>query len=281
MFQCLPRWCTHAMFAVLFPVAYFGIRQLVGICRKNLYRVYGGSKTPKDYNAMTRSCFKEMGHAMLDMLYFVRRPKALKDITRIHGEDHLRDALDKQRGAVVVTAHLGNFPLMFLSLVSLGYKVNVVIRSMRDKEFSRFMYDLCALWGIRMLETLPQRTFLKEALTALHRNELLVILLDEVVPPQEGVQVSFLGTEVTRGTGPMLFHQRTGSDIIPMFIAQDVEKHFQIFIEPALKIEGGSDTQEIMRKHIAQLTQIMESYIRQYPTQWGGWLNKRWMSQGA
>lgn len=277
--QFLPRWFTQLIFAALFPFAYFGIRHLTRICHRNLHAAYGISKTFYDYEVMTKACFRNMGHAMLDMLYFVKRPQQLRARTHIHNEERLKQALGQGLGAVVVTAHLSNFPLMFLFLVSQGYKVNVVIRSMRDRDFGKFMYDLCALWGIRMIETFPQKTFIKESFAALRRNELLVILLDEVVPGDEGVRVPFFGMSVSRGTGPMLFHERVGSPVISILIAQDEKKHFQVFVEPSLDIVTQFSEPENMRKNIASLTSTLETYIKKYPTQWGGWLNKRWVAQ--
>jgi KDO2-lipid IV(A) lauroyltransferase len=170
---------------------------------------------------------------------------------------------------------------MFVSLVQKGYKVNVVIRSMRSEGFGKFMYDLCALWKINMIETFPQRHFIKETFAALKRNELLVILLDEVVPQEEGVMVDFFNSKVARGPGPLLFHERIGAPILPMFIAQDSEGHFDIFIEKPLNIEKRFSADENMMKNISALTSTIESFVRRYPAQWGGWLNKRWISQSV
>ena len=276
LMQLLPRFFVQAFFGGLSRIAYIGITNLKKICKTNLRLAYGDSKTIDEYEAMTRGCFDNIGRSMMDMLYFVKRPKKLSKIVCIHNEDRLRKALEEKRGVIVTTAHLSNFPLMFLSLVSRGYKVNVVIRSMRDKGFGRFMYDLCALWKINMIETLPKKNFVKETFGALRRNELLVILLDEVVPTEEGVQVPFFASKVTRGTGPMLFHNRQGSPILPMFIAQKEDGHFDIFVENPLTVEARLSPHENMVKNIANLTATIESFVKKYPTQWGGWLNKRW-----
>lgn len=227
---------------------------------------------------MTWACFDNIGRSMMDLLYFVERPKELSKIVNIHNEESLIKVLQGNQGAIIATAHLGNFPLMFVSLVQKGYKVNVVIRSMRDEGFGKFMYELCALWKIKMIETFPQRHFIKEAFGALKRNELLVILLDEVVPREEGVLVDFFNSKVARGPGPLLFHERLGSPILPMFIAQDKEERFDIFIEEPLKVEKGFSVDENMVKNISTLTTIIETFVRKYPAQWGGWLNKRWIS---
>jgi len=276
--QLLPRCCAQALFGGLSRIAYLCIHNLKKICRANLQLAYGQMKTADEYEAMVRACFDNIGRCMMDLLYFVERPKKLLKIVRIHHEERLKKALEAKRGVIVVSAHLGNFPLLFLSLVRQGYKVNVVIRSMREKGFSKFMYDLCALWKINMIETLPKKHFIKETFGALKRNELLVILLDEVVPEDEGVKVPFFGSHVTRGTGPMLFHDRLGAPIMPMFITQERQGSFDIFIEEPLVVEASMSLEENTVRNIAKLTSTVESFVKSYPTQWGGWLNKRWIA---
>ena len=141
---------------------------------------------------------------------------------------------------------MGNFPLMFVALVQKGYKVNVVIRSMRDENFSKFMYRLCDRWGINMIQTSPAKQFVRESLAALKRNELLFILLDEVVAKENGVKVKFLNREVSRAKGPVLFFERTSSPVLPMFIVKDDKGHFQIFIQPPFEMAQGTSAPENM-----------------------------------
>lgn len=281
MTQFLPRGWAQALFGVLTRLAYLGIRSIKQICRINLKFVYGETKTAQEYESMVRACFDNIRRCMMDLLYFVERPKELLKIVRIHHEERLQEALQARQGVIVVTAHLNNFPLMFVSLVVKGYKVHVIIRTMREKGFSKFMYDLCALWKINMIETLPKKHFIKETFGALRRNELLFILLDEVVPEEEGVKVPFLGSYVTRATGPLLFQERHGSPIVPMFITQEKDGSFDIFIEEPLVLERTMSPEENTLKNITSLTMIIESFVKKYPTQWGGWLNKRWISSRA
>ena len=165
---------------------------------------------------------------------------------------------------------------MFVSLAQKGYKVNVVIRSMRDENFSKFIFYLCDKWGIKMIQTSPGKKFLKESLGALKRNELLFFLLDEVVAKENGVKVKFFDRDVVRAKGPILFLERTFSPILPMFIVQDERKHFKVFIKQPFEIIKGGSAQDNMVKNIAGLTNIVEYFVKQYPFQWGGWFNKRW-----
>lgn len=271
----LPLWFISLVLNGLFSIALIGLKGLKKVCLRNLQSVYQETKTPQEYKAMTEGCIKNIGYSMTDMLYYAQRPEKLSRILSIENEDCLIRALEKGRGVIAVTAHLGNFPLMFLSLVRRGYQVNVIIRPMRNQAFGRFMDEMCAQWNINMIRTQPPRNFLKETLGALKRNELLFILLDEEAREDSGVLVDFLNSRVSRAAGPMLFHQRAGSPVMPVFIVKE-EKNFRIFIEPELTVEDRFSAMENNTLNISALTRVIETYVKKYPQQWGGWLNKRW-----
>lgn len=272
----MPRWLMGLFMEGAFPVVFLTIRELRRICIRNFQLVYGDSKDKRGYEQITRRYIKSIGYAMMDLLYYVYRPDELSKIVHFEHEDRLKKALESGKGVIAVSAHMGNFPLMFVSLVQKGYKVNVIIRSMRDENFSKFMYRLCDRWGIRMIQTSPAKQFVRETLAALKRNELLFILLDEVVAKEDGVKVKFLNREVARARGPVLFFERTSAAVVPMFIVKDEQNHFKVFIEQPFAIDKGGTTQENMVKNIAGLTHIVERFVNQYPFQWGGWFNKRW-----
>lgn len=274
--QIMPRWLIDISMGGLFLIAPFFLKKIKSICIKNFHILYGSSKKPKEYRQLANKYLRLIGHSMMDLLYYLNCPKELSEIVHFENEDYLKKALHLDRGVIVVTAHLSNFPLMFVSLAQKGYKVNVIIRKMRDADFSKFMYQQCHKWNINMIETSPKKEFLRGSLKALKRNELLFILLDEVVPQEGGVEVRFFNSNVSRAAGPMLFLERTGSPILPMFIAQEDNNGFRIFIEKPFEIYTGGTKEENTVKNIAGLTNIIEDFVRRYPLQWGGWLNKRW-----
>lgn len=274
--KIMPRWMINGFIEVVFPLVSLGMGKLRQICVRNLQLVYGDSKDQRECESISNQLIKSIGYSMMDLMYYVDRPEQLSKIVSLEYEDHLKEALKLGKGVIAVSAHMGNFPLMFVSLVQRGYKINVVIRNMRDEDFSIFMHRMCARWGINMIPTSPGKRFLKESLDALKRNELLFILLDEAVAPKDGVKVKFLNSEVTRATGPMLFLKRTDSPIVPFFIVQDEQKHYKIFIEEPYEVYRGGDGPENVTKNIMGLNQIIERFVSRYPFQWGGWFNKRW-----
>jgi KDO2-lipid IV(A) lauroyltransferase len=272
----LPRWCVNFFSELLFNVIYLALDRQKDICSRNLQSIYGGIYDKHGYQSMTKACLKNISQGMLDLLYFVNRPQELMRVVHVNHEEYLKAALEKGHGVIVVSAHLGNVPLLFIALSQKGYKVNVIIRPMRDKDFGQFMQELCARRGINMIETVPLKSFIKKSLQSLHRNELLFILLDEFVEDEFAVKVKFFNRQVNRAVGPVLFHERTGAPVLPIFIAGDLKNNLQIFIHKETEIEQGQSLEESTVRNISNLTRLIEDYVSRFPLQWGGWLSKRW-----
>lgn len=271
----LPRWCIAGLITPIYYIASPFMGRMRAITLKNLRAVYGPEKDDVFYRKMWAKCLRRAAGLMIDMIYYVEHPAELTPRVVTHGEERLRAALDKGKGVIACTAHLNNFPLMFVSLIQKGYKINVIIRPMRDPEFSKFMFGQCEKWGVHMIPTKPQREFLRETYGALQRNEILVIVIDEIPPGDAGVQVTFFGREVKRATGPLLFQRKFGSPILPMFIVQDEQDRFHVHIEEEVPIKEGPAA-ETDAHNMNTMTAVTEKYIRFYPEQWGGWFNKRW-----
>lgn len=271
-----PRWFMYSILRFLFFIAYFFLKELRRIGMGNLQAVYANQKTQRELELMTKMSIKNIGYSMMDMLYFVDRPKEFAQIATVSGEEYLKEALTLGRGVIGITAHLGNFPLMFLTLIERGYKVNVIIRPMRDEKFGEFMHKECAKWNIKMIELYPQKEFLKKSFQALKQNELLFILLDEVVPEHTGVRVPFFRRVVERATGPMMFYERFKSPVVPMFMVKDERGHFDILIKEPIEIIETQDKNLDHIQNISRMTKVIEEVVAAYPLQWGGWLNKKW-----
>ena len=118
-----PRRLIELFMEGLFPIIYLMTKELSRICQRNLQLVYGVSKDKKKYELITKQCIKTISYAVIDLLYYVDRPDKLLKITHIENEDHLKKALELGQGVIAVSAHFGNFPLMFVSLAQKGYKV--------------------------------------------------------------------------------------------------------------------------------------------------------------
>jgi KDO2-lipid IV(A) lauroyltransferase len=71
---------------------------------------------------------------------------------------------------------------------------------------------------------------------------------------------------------------RTKAAVIPSFIVRQKDDTHKIIFEEPLNLEEGRTYQETIIINIQKLTNIIESYIRKYPAEWG-WIHRRWKSR--
>jgi len=230
----------------------------------------------KDRKKISKDFFIFMAQSGLEMLYYLRHQKELNNV-RIEGEQHLRAALAQKRGVVMVSAHIGNFPLMGLKLAQEGFPVNFVMRPMRDPKAGAYIQGLRDGTGVKTIYSYPRKECVNGILKALRNNEIVIIQMDQNFGTN-GVWVKFFNELAATPTGPIVFAMRTNALIVPAYIyCEGAGKHC-IVIEPGETLIEKEDKDEMVLVNVAKFTRIMENWIRLHPHQWG-WIHKRWKSR--
>ena len=248
------------------------------IARESLEIAFGGEKSRREIDGITRRCFENLGHGMLEMLYFMAHP-ALTDRRVVwEGKEHLDRALAQGRGAIAVTAHFGNFPLMMLCCARQGYKTSAIIRPARDEVLERYLFRRRGECGVNTVYAVPRRECVVNSLKSLSDGHVLFIPLDQNFGSGAGVFVDFFGQKAATATGPVVFARRSKAPIVPMFIIRQKDGTHRIIVEPAFALEERADEDEAVSVNIGKLTHLIEQYIRRYPHEWG-WMHRRWKSK--
>lgn len=247
---------------------------------QNLKFAFGREKSKDEIRCIAKAYFKNFGRGMVDNIYFADRPELLDQNICIEGQEHLDRALEQGNGAILTGGHFGDFILMYFKLVRAGYKVNVIMRRVRDESFEKFLSEFRQNRGLNAIYDLPAKKCVVQCIKALRNNEVLVILLDQNYGSASRVFVDFFGRKAATATGPMVFSLRTKAPILPIFCLQgDGPMKHKVIVEPPMVIDPGDDPDDQIYRGVAKITKIIEGYIRQYPDQWGGWIHKRWKSK--
>jgi len=246
---------------------------------ENLKKVFKDTKSEKEIKQIAQHCFDNTIADMIELIYYIDRPdKILNDVT-IEGLEYLEDSIRAGNGAIMMSAHFGNFVLMLTRMVIAGYETNCITKRTRDAQFERYITKLRDHRGFKAIYALPRKRCIIESIKALRRNNLLFILFDQNFGSDGQVFVDFLGLKAATATGPVVLAQRTGAPIHPIFIISEGKQKFKIkILKPvAMKFEDGGRRELI--NHVAKLTGIIEDFVLKYPSQWGGWFHKRWKTK--
>jgi KDO2-lipid IV(A) lauroyltransferase len=187
----------------------------------------------------------------------------------VEGEQTLRDALAGGRGCIAFSGHLGNWEIMASIFARLGLPVSVVVTSQRNKRVEQLIDDIRRSTGI---EIIKRRDAVRGVLSALKRNRVVAILIDQDAH-EDGAFVPFFGKSTSTPRGPAVFHLRTGA---PLVFAHSVRLPGERYRIQVTNVDTTDldDADELTARMTAQL----EAAIRETPEQWT-WMHKRWKTR--
>jgi KDO2-lipid IV(A) lauroyltransferase len=178
---------------------------------------------------------------------------------KIPGREYVDQALSNGKGAIILSAHMGNWELGGVFMALLGYPMISVALPHRHSKVNSFFNFQREKRGAVVVPSLG--VSVRRIYEALKNNKLVALVADRDFA-SGGRKMPFLGLEKTIPRGPAALSMRTGAPIIPCFvIRQPDNSHILEFLKP---INSNASEEDI----IAEYTKVIEAKIRQYPSQW-------------
>lgn len=275
--KVIPAGCLYAFAKNIAVLAYLFAKKQKKIALDSLTIAFSREKSRREIEEIARNCFIYMAKSAVELMFFFDKPGALREKVEIQGRQNLDKALAGGRGAILVSAHFGNFPLLLGRLALEGYKAGGIMRPMRDARVEKIFLEKRDKFGVKTIYSQPRNECVNNTIAALRNNELVFIPIDQNFGTG-GVFVDFFGEKAATATGPVIFAQRTKAALIPCFILRQPDDTHKIIFEAELELKEGKDSQDTILINIQRLTDIIESYIRRYPAEWG-WIHRRWKSK--
>ena len=198
----------------------------------------------------------------------------LDKIMTIEGEDIIRTALQNGRGAMILTAHLGNFDLLGMFASNRGYPLTIVSKKIKQATANRVWYALRERFGINVLFA---HNAARGCLKALRANSLVGFMLDQNRPREQGVFVQFFGRPASTTPGLAVLASQAQAPVIPVFLTRRKDGTHHLRILPLIEPPPDRSPATIL-SYTQRYTSIIEDQIRAQPSQWI-WIHRRWKAQ--
>ena len=221
---------------------------------------------------IARETFENLGRSVVEVCKIYHgRGRAIIDAVEFRGLEHYRQALAKGKGVAVIVAHCGNWELLALAFGARYHHVTSVARRQDNPYLNRVTERMRKVYGNGIMY---KEGALRGMLTALKRQEMIGMMIDQAVHSSDGVLVDFIGRPAWTTRVPALIARKSGAALMPAFIHREGLKHI-ITIYPEY-LPSRSDDPEINAAEDARgLTRYIENYVIEHPTQWY-WVHKRW-----
>jgi KDO2-lipid IV(A) lauroyltransferase len=259
---------SYSMACLLADLHYFLYSKERRAIISNLKVVLGslGEGRDKELEAIARKVFRNFAKYLVDFLRFSKVDAAyIKKYVKIEEARHIEQALERGKGVIILSAHIGNWELGGSVLGMLGYRMNAVVLSHKNESVNDFFIDQRNMGNFRSIEFGAN---LRGCYRALKNNELLALLGDRNFS-NTGVVTEFFGRKALMPIGPAALALRTGAAIVPSYMIRLADDTFKfVFEEPIYAEDKGrrddAALEDVMKKYLPSV----ENAVRTYPEQW-------------
>lgn len=190
----------------------------------------------------------------------------------IEGKENLAQALSHGRGAILATAHCGNWELLGAALALNGFPLVGVAQKQTNGAMDRFINEQRVLSGMHI----TYKSDVLEMVRMLSKGKVIGLLIDQDAH-DNGIFVDFFGRTASTPQGAAALARLKDAPIVPALINCQGKIH-TLTILPAQWITKSNNKQQDIKEMTQLLTLIIERHIRKYPYEWF-WLHNRWKTK--
>lgn len=251
-------------------IAYHRARTRRAIASRNLDLCFPGL-TIAERRKLLRAHFASLGRALFETgLAYWAPDTRLSGLARVDGVHHLRAALARGHGAILIAGH---FTSMELSARLLGLEVefDAVFRPFNNAEI-----DAIVRSGRRraVRRAIPKKSF-RQFLRGLRENRAILITVDQATTARNRIMAPFFDVPAPTSVNAARIAQKTGAVVLPLlWLRQPDLSGYRVEIGAPLTNFPSADSLSDARR----MNALIEEQVRQAPEQYY-WIHRRFKAE--
>ncbi len=180
------------------------------------------------------------------------------------------------KGAVILTAHFGNFELLPAAHALHGYPITLVHHTQRFLAGDALMTYVRERAGIKVIR---KHAAARAVLKSLNQGELVGIPFDQNAKRSEAVFVPFFGEPAATSGGLARLVAIAEVPVVPVFLLRERNRRrHRIEILDEIPIQRTDDSRADIEENTRRFTRAIEDFVRRHPTQFL-WTHRRYRTR--
>jgi len=181
----------------------------------------------------------------------------------------ITDLLDKGSGAILISAHVGNFELAeyFFEEIDTRSQINLVTADSEHEDIKEYLDSVGKKSKIKFILLEEDMSHIFKINTALNQGELVCFTGDRFVEGSKYLSEKLLGKEASFPAGPYVLSSRLQVPVLFVYVMKDTAKHYHLYAETT-DVDHG-DAKRLLQKYISSV----ENMLDKYPLQWFNFFN--------
>ncbi|BCL61675.1 hypothetical protein DGMP_23680 [Desulfomarina profundi] len=189
------------------------------------------------------------------------------------GYNTLLDLIEKKKGVVLLTGHVGNWQAALANLDGLPVRVHALMQYDRQAVAKHF-FDIRGKRSFEIIDADGPFGGMIDAAAALQRGEVVTIMGDRLISGSSS-GVDFLGEPMKLPDAAYMLAATAGAPVAVLFAAKTGRKTYQLkmwdYFYP--RYEDRSRRALMLRECAGKYIAAMEAYLQQFPFQWYNFYN--------
>jgi KDO2-lipid IV(A) lauroyltransferase len=191
-----------------------------------------------------------------------------KTVFTIKNKNVLDEALDKNKGVLLITGHFGLWEKWGAWLGKNKYPLWGIIQRQANRGSDLFFKEIRESYG---MSHIYKTSSVDQSYKILKQNQILILASDQDAK-DKGVIVNFFNHKTSVPKGAALFHLKTGAALIFSVSTKNTDGSMTIYFEE-LKIEDSPTVESITQAY----TKMLEDKISKFPDHYF-WFHRKWKS---
>lgn len=265
---CVPLWLEPLIMVVWSLVFLLWGPGRRGVMR-NLSAILPGSTPPANF-VRTYRVFWNFAWSIADNVRF-KETRVTPD-WEIVGREHFDRLLAHESGAILLTAHMGNYDLGAQIFAETSDRRIVMVRAPevdpQTREYEEKLHDRTTTDALKVDFNTRASELALELLHSLQNGEIIAIQGDRVTPGISSMRTTLFGRSTQLPTGPFALAMAARVPIYPVFVVRLARRRYRLVVAQPLIVERKRDRNAVFEQAMSEWTKALEVVVRGAWFQW-------------
>lgn len=188
------------------------------------------------------------------------------------GEDNLHKIVARNRGGLLLSAHLGNWEIAGHLFKRLGTRINIVMYDGEHRQIKNYLEQVTGKRNMNIIVIKDDISHIYAINEALRNNELVCMHADRFVEGSKSIVGDFLGEPARFPIGPFVLAATFKVPVSYVFAFKETNRHYHLYASEVKEYTTGSKDM-ITREILTDFIWHVEDKVKQYPEQWFNYYN--------
>ena len=247
------------------------------VAMTNLDIVYGNDTSAHEKERIYKESMINLGRVIVNYLRLpFMGPAFWQEKCDWKNEHLLRDALNRQKGALLLAGHYGMMDLAGGKLGLSGYPVAVIGKNIKHPVIDRFVV---ASRNAMNLGTIHPKNSMARIFAGIGRGEAVAMAVDQNMKKDYGMFLNWMGRPASSVRSPAYVAREAGTPVVMGYMHQKGADRFELVITEEIEWQSfPEDPEKELAVNAQYQADAFQRIILEKPEQWF-WIHRRWKLQ--